>query len=106
MKLLNVPRHPFVGLALAAAVGIVFADYFLIPRFALISIAIVAAISGFALLRWPSLVFTYLLVGFSFFLLHAFQTTDTHGSLLASRLGDRPRTIGATGYVTSETHIA
>jgi competence protein ComEC len=106
MKLPNVPRQPFVGLALAAAAGIVFADYLLTPRFALISSAIVAAISGLALLRWPSLVFTYLLVGLSFFLLHNFQTTDTPGLWLASRLGNRPRALGATGCVISEPKVA
>jgi competence protein ComEC len=106
MKLPNVPRQPFVGLAIAAVVGIVLADLMSAPNFAFGTLATVTAICAFVLLCWPNVILTYVLVGAGFFLLHGFQTTSTPGLWLASRLGERPRAIAANGCVISEPKIA
>ena len=102
---MNIPRQPFVGLALMAALGIAVADFvsiapsqWLIWLIALVSIAIV--------LFWKSNTgLTYLLVGYAFFLLHNFQTGDTPGLRLANELGERMRTVRATGVVASEPRV-
>src|SRR5262249_9021571 len=94
---MNIPRQPFVGLGMVAALGIAVADFvpiapsqWLIWLIALVSIAIV--------LFWKSNTgLTYLLVGYAFFLLHNFQTGDTPGLRLANELGERMRTVRATG---------
>ena len=106
MKLPTAPRQPFLGLALAAAMGIVLADFLGIPKSVLIAGAVAAIVCAVVLLRRPNLVFTYLLVAASFFWLHILQITDTPGRWLASRLEDRPRAINATGCVVSEPKVA
>ena len=58
------------------------------------------------MLFWrPRLGLAYLFVGLSFFLLHAIQTTDTPGKLLASRLGERSRAVMVTGSVVGEAKV-
>ncbi len=106
MKFMPGPRQPFVGLVLAAVCGILAADYCEISTFGIWANAAVISIAAFAVLCWPRPIMTYLFVGWSFFLLHSVRTTDTPGLRLATRLGDRPRVITATGAVVSEPKIS
>jgi ComEC/Rec2-related protein len=106
MKLLNLPRQPFVGLAGMAGLGIILADFLPLPSSALLVISIVVAICCVILLRWPMVIATYAIVGLGFFLLHDLQTSHTEGQQLAAQLGNRPRIVTATGIVVSEPKIA
>jgi len=106
MRLLGAPRQPFVGLAGAAAIGIILAELFPLSVFTLTASAIFIAVCAVALFFWPRLVATYLIVGSGFFLLHNFQTSNTEGQRIAAQLGNRPRMLTATGYVISEPKIA
>ena len=103
---MNIPRQPFVGLAIAAAVGIILADYFpvAISHWLFAGILFVACAS--AVFVWAKLGSTYLVVAAAFFLIHNFRTADTAGSKLAERLSERPRTLRATGFVSSEPKFA
>src|SRR2546430_12617949 len=105
MKLLSVPRQPFVGLSMVAAIGIICADFLPLPGF-VASTAAIVLIAALAALRWPHLISTYALVCAGFFLLHSFQITDTPGLRFTTRLGVRSRVIAATGFVVSEPKIA
>jgi hypothetical protein len=69
MKLLNLPRQPFVGLAGMAGLGIILADFLPRPSSALLVISIVVAVCCVTLLRWPMVIPTYAIVGLGFFLL-------------------------------------
>jgi ComEC/Rec2-related protein len=106
MKVVNLPRQPFVGLAGMAGLGIMLADFFPLFPYALLATAIAIVICAIVVLRWPGLVATYVTVGSGFFLLHNFQTSNTEGQRIAAQLGDRPRVLTATGYVVSEPKIA
>ena len=106
MKLLSAPRQPFVGLAAMAGLGIILAEFFPLSSSALVATAIIILLCAVALLRWPRLVATYVIVGAGFFLLHSFQTSNTEGQLIAAQLGDRPRVVTASGFVISEPKIA
>jgi competence protein ComEC len=106
MKLLNLPRQPFVGLAGMAGLGIILADFSPLPSSVLLAISIVLAVCGVILLRWPMVIATYAIVGLGFFLLHDLQTSNTDGQQLAAQLGDRRRVLTATGIVVSEPKIA
>src|SRR5207249_4763892 len=106
MRLLSAPRQPFVGLAAAAVIGILAAEFLPLSALALSATAIVVAVCVIVLLFWPRLVATYLVVLSSFFLLHNFQTSNTEGQRIAAQLGNRPRMLTATGYVISEPKIA
>ncbi|MGZ5552538.1 MAG: hypothetical protein ACXWHF_02755, partial [Chthoniobacterales bacterium] len=92
------PRQPCIGLALAAIVGILLADYFRFLAAGLIAVAVFAAI---ALLRRSS-VATYLFVVACFFSAHVLQVSDSPGSRLAKELGDQPQAITVQGLVVSE----
>jgi len=106
MKLLNLPRQPFVGLAGMAGLGIIAADFSALPSSVLLAISMVVAVCCIILLRWPMMIATYAIVGLGFFLLHDLQTSNTEGQQLAAQLGDRPRVVTATGIVVSEPKIA
>jgi competence protein ComEC len=106
MKLLTMPRQPFVGLALIAATGIVLADIVPVTATALISAATVLGICILIGLCWPKLPATYLIVAAVFFLLHKFATTNTEGQQLARKLGERSRVVTAVGCVITEPKIA
>ncbi|HZA37748.1 MAG TPA: ComEC/Rec2 family competence protein [Candidatus Baltobacteraceae bacterium] len=106
MKLVSAPRQPFVGLALMAGMGIILADFFPLPSSALVATAIIIVLGAVAVLLWPRLLATYVLVGAGFFLLHGFQTSNTEGLKIAAQLGNRPRVVTATGSVISEPKIA
>src|SRR5215831_13607586 len=106
MKLLSVPRQPFVGLALMAAGGIVVAEMVPVRSTALISVAILLAICLVVAACWPRLAATHFIVAAGFFLLHNFANTNTEGQQLADELGDRPRGTTAVGWVITEPKIA
>src|SRR6266849_6575781 len=106
MKFLNAPRQPFVGLSLVAAIGIIVGDVFRLPGAALIVMTILLAICIVIVACKPALLATYVIVGFGFFLLHNFQTSNTEGQQLADELGGRPRVVTATGCIISEPKIA
>jgi competence protein ComEC len=106
MKFPTAPRLPFLGLALAAAAGIIASDFLPLPGRAIISAAVVVAACAVVLLRWPHLFLTYVFVIAVFVLLHSFQMSDTSGQRLATRLGDRPRVVSAKGCVVTEPKIA
>src|SRR6266536_329193 len=103
---MNIPRQPFVGLALMAALGIVVADFFPIPPPHWWAGSITFALLAIALFCRPNLTSTYFLVGCGFFLLHNFRIGDTSGLQLATDLSDRPRVVNAVGFVTSEPKVA
>lgn len=105
IKFAKVPRQPFVGLAIIAAVGIVTADNFPVPFQFWLGAIVLFLLLGIASFSWPKLLFTYATVGAAFFLLHTFQIEDTPGLRLAGLLSDRPRAIEAVGFVTSEPKI-
>ena len=106
MNFSNAPRQPFVGLALMAATGIISANFFPLSPSALLATAIAVVICAVALLRWPNLIATYVIVGSGFFLLHGLRTSNTEGEQLAVELGSRPRIVVATGFIISEPKIA
>ena len=106
MKLLKVPRQPFVGLALMAATGITVAEIVPLGFTTLISAVIILAICILVTACWPKLAATYLIVAAGFFLLHKFATTNTAGQQLAGKLGERPRMVTAVGCVITEAKIA
>jgi ComEC/Rec2-related protein len=106
MKLLGAPRQPFVGLALVAATGIIAAEVFPLPPFAMTPAAIILAICILIVACWPRLLATYAMVGAGFLLLHHFHTKSTEGQQLADELGSRPRVVTATGCVISEPKVA
>src|SRR5207249_6300683 len=106
MKLLSAPRQPFVGLTLMAGMGIILAEFFPLSSSALMATALVIVLCTVAILRWPSLIATYVIVGAGFFILHGLRTSDTEGQQLAAELGHRPRVLTVTGSVISEPKIA
>src|SRR5436190_7042260 len=106
MRLLSAPRQPFVGLAAAAVIGILAAEFLPLSALALSATAIVVAVCVIVLLFWPRLVATYLVVLSSFFLLPNVQVNNAEGQRIAAQLGRRPRILTATGYVISEPKIA
>ena len=106
MKLPSTPRQPFVGLALAAVLGIILADLVPIPSSHWPLAGALFALACFATLRWPKLISAYALVGFGFLLLHTFQIEETVGRQLAAELGERARAIKVKGCVVSEPKMA
>src|SRR6266576_3448140 len=106
MKLLNAPRQPFIGLATGAAIGITLAEFFRLSPYVLLATAVLIAFCAVIVLRWPRLAATYAIVGAGFFLLHGLRTNNTEGQRLAEELGNRPRVLTATGFVSSEPKIA
>ena len=89
-----------------AAVGIIFAEFFSLSSFVLTALAIFTLVCAIAVLYWPRLVATYVIVGAGFFLLHNFTTRDTEGQQLVAELGNRPRVVTATGAVITEPKVA
>ena len=104
MKLLTAsPRQPFLGLALAAAAGILAADHWPQPLFA--TAAVVAALAATAWFS-RSVLLIYLLVAGGFFFLHCARSVDSPALILARMLGDYPRPITVRGTVITEPKIA
>jgi competence protein ComEC len=106
VKFPSAPRQPFLGLVLAAIIGIIVADFSPLPPAALVAGTVTLAFCALVFLFWPNLWLTYLLVGAGFFLLHTLQTTNTPGERLAARLGDRARAVKVAGAVSTEPEIA
>ncbi len=106
MSSLRFPRQPFVGLSIAAAIGIVLADYLPIAVSLWFIAGIVFVLSATAAFVWPRSGLTYLNVATAFFLLHNFRTGDTSGLNLAEELGERARTVRASGIVANEPKVA
>jgi competence protein ComEC len=103
---MNIPRQPFVGLALMAVLGIVVADFFPIATRDWWLAGTFFAAVAVPLSLWPKFGSTYLLVGAGFFLLHNLRARDTPGLQLAADLTERPRVVRADGIVTSEPKVA
>jgi competence protein ComEC len=106
MKLLDRARQPFLGLTMMAAAGIAIGDAVQLSQSAMTLVVAMLGIIA-ALLCWrPNEILTFLFVAGTFFVLHNLRTTSTPGLLLASRLGDRPRVLVATGTVVTEPKSA
>src|SRR6266702_2115888 len=73
-------RQPFVGLVLAAVIGIVAADYFSAITGPILFIAILGALAG---LRWSFAPLVFALVGATFFALHSARISSTPADELA-----------------------
>jgi competence protein ComEC len=99
-------RQPFVGLALAAVLGIIVADLFPVRASAWLPTVSIFTLAILVTCRWPTATSTYALVGFGFILLHSVQIEDTPGKRLAARLGERVRAITAIGTVAGEPKVA
>ena len=97
------PRQPFIGLAIAASVGILLADSW--PRPDAVVIVAVAICAAVALLSRASPA-VYLLVAGAFFLLHGLRINDSPGIRLARELGNEPRPVTVVGFVVSEPKIS
>jgi competence protein ComEC len=95
-------RQPFVGLVLAAIIGIVSADYFAVITVPIFLIAIAGALAA---LRWPFVPLVYAVVGATFFVLHSARITHTSADTLAQLTGQQPRPANVTGIVTTEPKI-
>src|SRR4051812_38919452 len=104
MKFPVAPRQPFLGLVLAAVIGIIVADFWPIP-FAPIQTALTLGLLGLVLVIWPRLSGTYLFVTLCFFSLHIFQTTETAGQWLEARLGNGARAVKVSGAIVSEPKV-
>ena len=95
-------RQPFVGLVLAAIIGIVVADYFPAISRPILFIAILGALAG---LRWSYGPLVFALVGTTFFALHSARITSTPADALAEIAGGLARPASVTGIVTTEAKI-
>jgi competence protein ComEC len=102
MSLLGHERRPFVGLAIAAAVGIVAADYF--PALN-ISIILVALCGAFVCLRWPSGPLVFATVSAAFFCLHSSRILATPADALAHLAGSEIRAVSVTGTIATEPKV-
>jgi len=95
-------RQPFVGLVLAAIIGIVVADYF--PAIT-VSIFLIANAGALAALRWRFAPLVFAAVGATFFVLHSARITNTPADALAQLAGQQPCPANVTGIVTTEPKI-
>ena len=95
-------RQPFVGLALAAAIGIVAADYF--PA-ASLPVVIVAVIGLVVALLFPFTPLFFAVVAASFFCLHSARITHTPAQALADAAGVEPRPVSAVGIFATAPKI-
>jgi competence protein ComEC len=93
------PRQPFVGLALAAALGILCADF--APNTARAALGAIAVLAIVACL-WRNSIATYAFAAASFFFLHSLQLIDTPGLRLAREIGRQPSNYTVHGVVMSE----
>jgi competence protein ComEC len=93
------PRQPFIGLVVAAILGIFVADRWPAPLLPLI----VALALGAVLLWWrPRMVGCWAFVGLSFFVLHVLRFHGSTARALAGELAAGPRVVHATGIVWNE----
>ena len=104
MKPLSVwPRQPFIGLAIAASVGILVAD--LVPSQTPAIVIALAICTAVALISRSSPA-VYLVVAGGFFLLHSMRITESAGVRLARQLGDAPQPVTAVGSVVTEPKVS
>jgi competence protein ComEC len=103
---MNIPRQPFVGLTLMSAFGILVADFVPISTDHWLIWAVGLVLIGLVLFRKSNPLMIYAFVGFGFFLIHIFRTTDTPAMRLAQELGERTRTVRVVGIVANEPRIA
>lgn len=104
MQLLNaLPRQPFIGIATAAATGILLADY--APSHSLI-LAVALGILAITALLWRHSLAVYAVVATGFFILHSMRTADSPAQRLATELGEKPRPVSVVGFVASEPKIS
>src|SRR5438477_9287578 len=95
-------RQPFVGLVLAAIIGIALADYSPAVTLPIFLIPIAGALAA---LRWKFAPLVFAVVGASFFVLHSTRLTDTAADALAQIAGPQPLPADVTGTVTTEPKI-
>src|SRR5438046_1056634 len=95
-------RQPFVGLILAAIIGIVVADFWPVVPGPILSIEIAAALIG---LRWTFTTLVFALVGATFFAVHSARVSNTPVDVLAQIAGQRPHPASVVGSVTTEPKI-
>src|SRR5438067_26301 len=95
-------RQPFLGLVLAAIIGIVTADYFPAITGPILFIAFAGALTG---LRWSYAPLVFAVVGATFFALHSARIINTPADALAQIAGAQPRPASVTGIVTTEPKI-
>src|SRR5436190_6511372 len=95
-------RQPFVGLVLAAIIGIVVADYF--PA-STVSIFLIVIAGALAALRWRFSPLVFAVVVATFFVLHSARITNTPADALAQLAGQQPHPANVTGIVTTEPKI-
>src|SRR2546423_14660992 len=92
-------RQPFVGLVLAAIIGIVAADYFAAISRPILFIAILAALAG---VLWSYSPLVFALVAATFFALHSARITSTPADAPAPIPTGPARPPRATGIVPTE----
>src|SRR4029077_6989225 len=95
-------RQPFVGLVLAAIIGIVAANYFPAVTGPILLIAIVGALAA---LRWSFAPLVFVLVGATFFALHSARIHNRPRDALAQIAGKQAPPASVTGIVTTEAKI-
>ena len=95
-------RQPFVGLAIAAAVGIVAADYFPALNFLVVVIAVCGALFC---LRWPFAPLVFSVVASAFFCVHSSRILSASAQALAEFAGNEIRAVSVTGSVATEPKI-
>ena len=102
-KLLDCPRQPLVGVALAAVSGVLLAEFFPTP---LLLVSVFLALGAVVSLIRPRTGLTHFLVVAAFFAWHLAQSINAPGRELSTHLGARARAITVTGAVVSEPRIA
>jgi len=95
-------RQPFVGLALAAAIGIVAADYFPAVSLPVLTVAVIGLVVA---LLFPFTPLFFAVVAASFFCLHSARITHTPAEALAETAGVESRPVSVVGIVATEPKI-
>jgi ComEC/Rec2-related protein len=96
------PRQPFIGMAIAAVVGVFVADWFTYPAVGLL----LMLSAGVVALRRRSSVATYCFVAAALFSLHSLRQDQSAGRRFAKELGDQPVALAAGGMVSSEPKVS
>ena len=99
MSLLPRERQPFLGLAMAAAFGILAADQFPTVNLLVLGIAIGGAL---VCLRWPFAPLVFAVACAGFFCLHSSRILRTSADALAHWAGNEVRVASVRGTVTTE----
>jgi len=93
------PRQPFIGLAIAAVLGVCAADRWETPPVLAFGLT---ALGVLAVVRRPAPITCWLLCGLAFFELHTIRHYGSDAGQLARILAPAPRVARATGIVWSE----